>query len=1223
MGDAMKRLHIKDFLPAYSQINVLKGDSFYSFYSNNVPAGYTREFPISTFLKKEFNDLKLETVEKSKLPGEQFRPLNSQSFVARFLSQYTPNDRLLVFHSVGAGKTCLASLLSETSQAVNPNLLETLILVRNETLQESFMNEIATTCTDGKYEPDMSDWKPKHLSKTSKATKAKKATRQSDDESEDIEQKPTRELVDAQYEETYKRRLRSNIRENYTFETFERFAKELAVNDEKYIRDVYSNRVIIIDEVHNIQEATKESDVPIYTLIWKFLHTVQNCKVILMTASPMRNWAKESASIFNLLLPIDKQFDVDNFNETYFNHQVFKEDMKEEFKSRIRGLVSYVRATDANVRKIYEGIVVKSYLGSTSKGMQKLSLMISDMSDLQSKNYEKAYKSDKKDSPDIEEVEEAEEELEENEASGGIYKNSRQASLFVGPDGSYGKDLDQKGWIDLSTESRDQREAAARYKVMSAEEREEAKIARRKGVAAKRKGTERTLHDKLDSASMKLRNWIFNGKEDPSDEEKLARLEILSTKYAGVIRQILANPNEKAFVYCSLVHGSGSKLFASLLELFGFSHAKLPTGAAREADMSKYKGKKHFMLIAGGFPTTQQAQFLINKVYNNPDNLYGDYIRVIVASRIAGEGVSFKHTRQFHYLTPWWNLTETYQAQGRVIRAFAHDVFSDLAERYVKIFYWCAMPSRVDFPSIDFDMYRVSEDKDYPIKQTERLMKEAAVDCALNAKRNMRPDLYQEDSRECDYSTCIYACDDIPAVWYSSPLSHPSLIEDTYNLYYARGQIDNIKDVLRVLFKDKFAYDFYELVHLLPEATELILIRALKEMIDQSISIVNKYGITSYLRESRNFYFLVDNHEFKRTSNLFLLSHYNASPVLKEDMSFKDYVDYFENEYLAEKMIKLTELDVSKEMSTAEGKANLARSFAFFDIKIQERLLESFVIAQERNMDFNVELRNAFLELYRASILVLDDGTIVSSLLYPIFKIYRCYYPSIGEWSECSSGEIGLHKIKATKKTAELQANPYGFTGLIDPKNPTQLKIVTIRKDVRRTAKGKIDKRVAKEKGKGQVCGWGTAFGQKRIIGILLRFGEIAEQNGQVPPSVWPYLTESERETVQRNATPEKVKELLDKIRAKGNTSESPKKKKKRKGSRSDESSESEEESLSSSKMDESIVPYKTLKEIVEFDEEKLERWYAILVYSNVNKTLCPTLKNWFNDVGLLEEAVD
>jgi hypothetical protein len=58
-------------------------------------------------------------------------------------------------------------------------------------------------------------------------------------------------------------------------------------------------------------------------------------KIILLTATPMRDQPEEIASLLNLLLPEDQSFNKDNFREEYFTDGIFKEEKWAEFKAKI------------------------------------------------------------------------------------------------------------------------------------------------------------------------------------------------------------------------------------------------------------------------------------------------------------------------------------------------------------------------------------------------------------------------------------------------------------------------------------------------------------------------------------------------------------------------------------------------------------------------------------------------------------------------------------------------------------------------------------------------------------------------------------------------------------------------------------------------------------------------------------------------------------------------
>lgn len=1229
-------LDLGSFLPAYVGINAVKDDPFFSFYSNRMPDGHSRELAPTTYLKREFNDLKLPAVEPPRPLGAPFKPMASQTFVSRFLSRHTPYDRLVVNHAVGTGKTCLFSLLSEMIQDQDPNMWQTLVLTRSEVLAENAKREIAEVCTGGKYLP--SRWDPK-----------------------------TKELIS---DEAYLRRLNKSIGERYIFDTWERVAKKLAVEDDAFIQETYSNRVIVIDEAHGLRIQPKESEVNIYKQIDRMLHTVKNCIIIFLTANVMRDRPKEAASLLNLLLPRNEAFDVENFNEIYFNGSEFKPEKKAEFKAKIRGLISYVREINSNVRKIYEGSVIRKYLGG--RGMKKIPIISARMSALQSKAYMKAYQMDRKTGAVVEKINEDEELAEDSESPNsktGLYKNSRQASLFVAPDGTYGTDLEKK-WIKISKEDQERRDRQAKLSKMTEEEKvaerkrqmkekRQARLAKQpiisetesvkgckkrpgKSKKTEKKEPARPLKDRLPTSTEALREAIYGGKADPGTETKLRNLEEFSSEYAGVMRQLLYHPTEKAFVYCNLVEGSGCNLFAVLLQIFGLEHVDLPTSLGGEVDLEKFRpapnSPRRFILITSKFPTLRQASYLINKVYNHPENKYGDFIQVIIASRIVSEGISFKAARQFHNTTPGWNETETLQAMGRILRAFAHGVFTDPEEQFVKIFRWCAMPSDTDFPSIFFEMYRLSEDKDYPIKQVERLLKEAAVDCALNVARNMRPDIDKDNSRECDYQKCIYQCDDIPAAWYALGGSGPNqpLIDDTYNLFYAKEQIESIKTEIRELFRSRFMYDFFELRAYFPEVSPLILLRALKEIIDSSMPILNKYGIMSYLRENQNLYFLIDNPQIRHTKNLYMLSEYTSSPTVRENIPFSDWTRVFEFQYLPEKLDKLQELSENK--SVSELSSTIELTLRSLDSRSQEAILEATIRAGALSAPGPLLItgskdvfRQAIRKIYDQS-LISQDELLISPLLNDEYDILRCYDIKKNVWTNCPANMQDVFASAVSKKRAKLKSNPFGYYAIYDSERD-KFKIATVR-DVKIAAStGAPDKRYERPGREGLECGTGK-LSARRVMLFMLEMGDIADT--QSPPLSAPdirsFLTPNELAIVDSRPSPATASAVynlwLNELHKSESVNPQPfnleeaeqERDELTSRARLDKDEQKRLKNLTKSIDKEAETRLEMERKIWGFSADKLKRWYSILAFGRIAKrTLCPALQAWFTSLGLLE----
>ena len=86
--------------------------------------------------KKEFLDLKLSKVES--YPTSPGVPLMNQKFLARLISSNTPYDELLVYHSMGSGKTCAVI-----------NIIENIINDENTNLNSSSSCLIPNQNNDG------------------------------------------------------------------------------------------------------------------------------------------------------------------------------------------------------------------------------------------------------------------------------------------------------------------------------------------------------------------------------------------------------------------------------------------------------------------------------------------------------------------------------------------------------------------------------------------------------------------------------------------------------------------------------------------------------------------------------------------------------------------------------------------------------------------------------------------------------------------------------------------------------------------------------------------------------------------------------------------------------------------------------------------------------------------------------------------------------------------
>ncbi len=615
---------------------------------------YTISLQQAIYNKKEFHDFRLPSIEEK--PKNRGDLLRHQIIAQRYMSTHTLYDGVLLFHEPGTGKSCSSIAIAEGLKE-SGSFSKCIILVKGEPRIFSFMKEIAFVCTDGRYIPE--NWE---------------------------------ELTDM--EQTI--RLKKKLKTYYDFGTFATFAKGIADLSDKEIRNRYSNSVVIIDEVHNIRPKNKEEKAT-YNQIHRFLHTIENKKIILLTGTPMKNSPSELATVMNLILPANNQMETGkSFNSEYMEvignrDSVPIYDVSDDGRMRLyhkfNGMISYLKALNDPTLK-------KRFIGERMGSLKHFIVYPDRMSFPQTHAYNEALSMDIKDEEDLEA--ETEKDITEKNEESGIYKNSKQASLFVFPDGSWGS------------------QGFKKY------------VSEYKSTIMKERQTEYKLTGDL---KMLLSS-------DVPLNDRLNNLRVMSAKYASLVENLLQNPKKNTFVYCGLVHGSGAILLSLILKEFGIKHG----------------------LVTG--KTTQKQIETIRSTFNSPQNVQAAKMQVIIGTPTFAEAYSLMNVQQIHIMTPHWNYAETEQAIARGVRAFSHAELKKIlgdARITVDVYQHVAVPTQTR-RNLDLYMYQISEAKDISIKNVENLIKVSAYDCQLAKDRNERSDPY---SRECDYKECDYYCMDI------------------------------------------------------------------------------------------------------------------------------------------------------------------------------------------------------------------------------------------------------------------------------------------------------------------------------------------------------------------------------------------------------------------------------------------------------------------------------
>lgn len=204
-------------------------------------------------------------------------------------------------------------------------------------------------------------------------------------------------------------------------------------------------------------------------------------------------------------------------------------------------------------------------------------------------------------------------------------------------------------------------------------------------------------------------------------------LHIYSPKFDKIIKRI-EKSSGKIFVYSGFKKYGGIESFSRVLDEFGYQNY-----------VNAGEGKKRYAIWSGDENINTKDE--IKAVFNQKSNLSGNKIKVLLGSPSIREGVSTTAVQQVHIIEPYWNQARLDQIIGRASRFCSH---KDVPEekRTVKVYIYIAtFPENVEGEkykeTVDQRIHYLAEQKNKLIREFEKAIKEAAVDCELNKNANV------------------------------------------------------------------------------------------------------------------------------------------------------------------------------------------------------------------------------------------------------------------------------------------------------------------------------------------------------------------------------------------------------------------------------------------------------------------------------------------------------
>ena len=913
-------------------------------FSSLYPSLDDSDFNIKIAEKKEFNETKYDGTiydieeQAKKLCEADFELVPHQLFVRNFLSFQTPYNSLLLYHGLGTGKTCSAITVSEEMRTYLKQLgiAQRILVVASPNVQENFKLQLfderklklvdglwnLRACTGNKYLKEINPMNMKGLSK-----------------------------------EKVIKQINSIIQNSYLFLGYIEFANYIVKKSDsdeddpkkrkaemvRKLKKHFSNRLVIIDEVHNIRISDDKQDKRVAQELFKLVKYVDNLRLLLLSATPMYNSYKEIVWLLNVMNLNDQRSTIE-INDVFdkAGNLLIKPDGtnagEELLRRKATGYVSFVRGENPytfpyrifpslfSIRNTFKQLTypTKQLNGKAIvQPLEHLDVYVNVCGAFQEKGYnyilstikEKAGKT-KAGLPSF-----------ENMDSFGytVLQKPLQALNIIYPN----KMLDvAKPIIDT--------------KILLGSE-----------------GLKRTMKYTETTNPPTRKNFEYRNK-DFGDFFAPDKIGQYSSKIKSITDNIL-NSDGIVLIYSQFIDG-GAVPMALALESLGFTRFGTKTSNLFKTPPHKPIDAKTFLtkdemenpdeftpatytMITGEKALSPDKVFDLKNL-TDEDNKNGEKIKVVIISMTGSEGIDFKNLRQVHILEPWYNLSLIEQIIGRAVRTCSHKQLP-FKDRNVEIFLYGTIMTDTEEEAADLYIYRLAELKAVQIGRVSRILKESSVDCILNidqtnfTEENMNTIVKQQLSNKqvidfpigdkantvsCDYmDTCNFKCKPFKKI------TETDIKLDTYDESFIIINTDKIIQRIRDLFKEKFFYKKDKLISEINVVKNYPIIQinaALTVLIDdQNEYLTDKYDRLGHLVNIEEYY-------------LFQPIELNNENISVFDR--RNPIDYKHKEIVVPIQMKKEEPLISMSKDKLDLKKNNAESIKNTGIKIIEECREKY-----------------------------------------------------------------------------------------------------------------------------------------------------------------------------------------------------------------------------------------------------------------------------------------
>ena len=295
---------------------------------------------------------------------KEFTLLAHQEIVRRYMNVHTPYRGLLLYHGLGSGKTCSSIAIAE-----NMKQYKKIIVMCPASLKTNYMKELKK-CGDPDYNVMIHHWRQIEYQSPEYPAAVKKmciSLKRNEPVWVTVEDEPSNfGNLSSSDQQNIQLQIDKLILTKYDFIHYNGLSETARVwkqllQSEKTEGNPFHNKVIIVDEAHNlISRIVNKIDAKgekIAIKLYNWLKTAQNCKIILLSGTPIINSPYELVILYNMLRGTNKVYTFEN-SQTIGSETVYTRNSSNPLLENV-DLVDTTQPTIFHITKCPRGFTLK------------------------------------------------------------------------------------------------------------------------------------------------------------------------------------------------------------------------------------------------------------------------------------------------------------------------------------------------------------------------------------------------------------------------------------------------------------------------------------------------------------------------------------------------------------------------------------------------------------------------------------------------------------------------------------------------------------------------------------------------------------------------------------------------------------------------------------------------------------------------------------------------